>query len=228
MPGADAIVGEAQITIGVIDWRLDHRRAQGKAIVAMARIIVIVVVVVGTRGTSLAKVFAKTIRPIFAIPMDGPTLVAGLQIFEDEALDPCVMLLVVVFDAPESIHAIELGDTGTILEEIFEDETHTLLFAVGASPLVIETKTLVTQMTAVEEDLVARGGVAVASGDEESLEEVLQMWAEGLCFPCETAIVGFAAEIGGMVETYVKDDGFLGVGAKMQLLLMKPYVGGEE
>ena len=227
MPGADAIVGEAQITIGVIDWRLDHRRAQGKAIVAMARIIVIVVVVVGTWGTSLAKVFA-VIPPVIAVPMDGAALIAGLQIFEDEALDPCVVLLVVVFDAPESIHAIELGDTGTILEEIFEDETHTLLFAVGASPLVIESETLVAQMTAVEEDLVARGGVAVASGDEESLEEVLQMWAEGLCFPCETAIVGFAAEIGGMVETYVKDDGFVGVGAKMEFLLMKPYVGGEE
>ena len=54
------------------------------------------------------------------------------------------------------------------------------------------------------------------------------MWAERLCFPSETAIVGFAAEIGGMVEAHVKDDGFVGVGAKMQFLLMKPYVGGEE
>ena len=54
------------------------------------------------------------------------------------------------------------------------------------------------------------------------------MWTERLCFPSETAIVGFAAEIGGMVETYVKDDGFVGVGAKMQFLLMKPYVGSEE
>ena len=54
------------------------------------------------------------------------------------------------------------------------------------------------------------------------------MWAEGLSFPCETAIVGFAAEIGGMVETYVKDDGFVGIGAQMEFLLMKPHVGGEE
>ena len=54
------------------------------------------------------------------------------------------------------------------------------------------------------------------------------MWAEGLCFPSETAIVGFAAEIGGMVEAHVKDDGFVGFGAKMQFLLMKPNVGSEE
>ena len=54
------------------------------------------------------------------------------------------------------------------------------------------------------------------------------MGTERLCFPCETAIVGFAAEIGGMVEAHVKDDGFVGVGAKMQFLLMKPHVGGKE
>ena len=155
MPGADAIVGEAQITIGVIDGRLDHRRAQGKTVVAMARIVVIIVVVVGTWCTTFAKAFAKTFGPIFAVPMDGAALIAGLQIFEDEALDPCIVLLVVVFDAPESVHTIELGDAGTILEEIFEDESHTFLFAVRTSPLIIESETLFTQMTAVEEDLVA-------------------------------------------------------------------------
>ena len=126
----------------------------------MACIIVIVVVVVGTLGTPFAKVFA-IIPPVVAVPMDGTALVGGLQIFEDEALDPCIVLLVVIFDAPESVHTIEFGNTGAILEDIFEDESHTLLFAVGASPLIIEAKTFFPQMTAVEEDLVARGGVAV-------------------------------------------------------------------
>ena len=54
------------------------------------------------------------------------------------------------------------------------------------------------------------------------------MWAERLCFSRETAIVGFATEIGGMVEAHIEDDGFVGVGAEVQFLLMKPYVGGEE
>ena len=145
--------------------------------------------------------------------MDGAALVAGLQIFEDDALNPSIVPLVMVFDAPESIHTIELGDARTILEEIFEDETYTLLFVIDSSPLIIETETLGTEVTAVEENLVTRGRIAVASGDEESLEEVLQMWAERLCFSRETAIVGFAAEIGGMVEAHVKDDGFVGIGA---------------
>ena len=87
----------------------------------MASIVVIIVVVVGTWCTTFAKAFAKTFGPIFAVPMDGAALIAGLQIFEDEALNPCIVLLVVVFDAPESVHTIELGDAGTILEEIFED-----------------------------------------------------------------------------------------------------------
>ena len=193
----------------------------------MAGIIVIVVIVVGTLGTSFTKGFA-IISPILAVPMDGSALVGGLHVFDDEALHKRVTPAVVILDAPQAVPTVELGDAGPVLEKVLETETDTLLLAVSATPLIIEAETLFAEMTAVEEHLVARWGIAVATREEEGLEEVLQMWTEGLCLPRETAVVGFAAEIGSMVEAHVKDDGAVGIGAQMKFLLMIPHIGCEE
>ena len=127
--------------------------------------------------------------------MDGTTLVAGLQIINDDALYPCILLFVAELHTPQSVPSIELGNARPVFEEVLEEDARALLHLVLPAPLVIDTETLGTEVAAVEEDLVTRGGVAVARGDEQCLEEVFQMGFERHGFALEVTVVGSATEI---------------------------------
>ena len=110
MKAANAIVGDAQIAVGIIDGSAHEWRADRQAVILVAIIEIVVVVVVGTGSLSENGRTLEVARR----PVHGAALVHEVDIFQHRAIDDSTTSRN-IFHTVKSVEAIELADTRTVL-----------------------------------------------------------------------------------------------------------------
>ena len=105
-----AVVGDAQIAVGIIDSGAHQWRAYCQTVILVAIIEIVVVVVVGTGSLSENGRTLEVARR----PVHGAALVHEVDIFQHRAIDDSTTSRN-IFHTVKSVEAIELADTRTVL-----------------------------------------------------------------------------------------------------------------